>query len=836
MAVPASVLALGSVHLPALLVVSLLGFGAAAFAWGVGAGMRVRDHASAPLLALLALAAYTMVQAIPVPAAWVGAVAPAATDVWQRSLQPFGAPGPGWHSLSLDPGASVVEALKWLTYASVFFAASRVAARRGAAWGVSVVFWTGVAAAATTIGHGLLGATAVYGVYQPRFAVAPWHVGPLLNPNNLAGYLNLCTMCGLGLMVSRKPSSPRWLLGVGVATLIGVHVTSGSRGGVLSLAIGVLVLAAVVVAGQRRGRLRTNRFGWVVPVVLAGGAFAFLGGTTQTWQELYDQNLEKLLMVDWATPLIRDHPWFGIGRGAFESVFPAYRVGPGNTIYAHAENFPLQWVTEWGMPVGLAALGASAWWFRPSQCGVGTSAVRTGAWVGLLVLGVHNLFDLALEVPGVMFGALTVLGSVQAGSRPEAAELRGAAASPLLRQHWVFPAATVATGTLAVLLALIFGWHDVRSDRTAAHELFARSGDTAAERSLLRHELRRAMRRHPAEPYFPLLGALLAWRAGDENPIPWLARAVERGPDNGRAHLLLADVLARRGSRAQALMQLRFAVEREGQLAPAVAARAQKWAHSDGELDAAVPAGGKGVTLLVELAAIQPQGLGARRRGVLEQALSRDPENVAAHAAMADALLAELAAGERSAECDKKRAPACAAALGRHVEVVERRDPKTSAGARLRARLLGLQGNAGAAEQLLAGRCASATDKVECLEARVRLAAQASPPSQLPAAIKDYLGARCTRADECAGAAVFAGDIEAARGEWGAALAHYGRATREAPNEQTWLKLAAAAERVGANAQAADALEQVLRLKGADPALTSRIESLRAAVLRGTLE
>src|SRR5204863_415700 len=83
--------------------------------------------------------------------------------------------------------------------------------RRGAAWGITVVFVAAVLAALTTVGHGLAGATRVFGLYQPAFHASSWHIGPLLNPNNLAGYLNLGALSGLGLMQARKPRIPAWL-------------------------------------------------------------------------------------------------------------------------------------------------------------------------------------------------------------------------------------------------------------------------------------------------------------------------------------------------------------------------------------------------------------------------------------------------------------------------------------------------------------------------------------------------------------------------------------------------------------------------------------------------
>jgi uncharacterized protein HemY len=87
----------------------------------------------------------------------------------------------------------------------------------------------------------------------------------------------------------------------------------------------------------------------------------------------------------------------------------------------------------------------------------------------------------------------------------------------------------------------------------------------------------------------------------------------------------------------------------------------------------------------------------------------------------------------------------------------------------------------------------------------------------------------CGSAAECASTATTIGDLLAARGESGTALTYYKRACNEAPDEARWSRLADAASKVGAHAQAAEALEKVAQLRGdrADPTLRARIVSER---------
>jgi hypothetical protein len=107
--VVASVLAIGTVHWQVLLCIAAL-----ASAGGV-VGAMAFARLPAPAIVLGALGLFSALQAVPLPAAWVLKISPASAHIWQRSLAPFGEQDLAHFPLSLDAGASVAEALKWLT-------------------------------------------------------------------------------------------------------------------------------------------------------------------------------------------------------------------------------------------------------------------------------------------------------------------------------------------------------------------------------------------------------------------------------------------------------------------------------------------------------------------------------------------------------------------------------------------------------------------------------------------------------------------------------------------------------------------------------------------------
>jgi hypothetical protein len=828
-------LAVGTVHAQTLLVVAAFASLTAVVALSASRDGAVRLLCSTPALVFWLLAAYTVLQAAPIPVAWLTRIAPANADVWKRCLMPFGEAGPTRASLSLDPGASWLESVKWFTYGATFVSASVVASRRGATWGVALVFLSAIVAALTTIGHGLANASKVFGLYQPHFAVAPWHLGPLLNGNNLAGYINLGALCGLGLVLATRPIAPRWLLLSGVAMLVGVDVTSASRGGFLALPVGIALLGLLL---ARRGRNRAA----VVPArvvaallstaVVAGVVLALLGATSETWRELYDKNLGKLAMVTWVKPLIAQHPWFGIGRGAFESVFPAYRMAPGNVVYTHVENFVAQWAVEWGLPIAILAvtvLGATV--MRPSRLAVSRSSIRAGAWVGVIVLLIQNVVDLALEVPSVCLAVAVALGSLWGSARRHGRSGRPSRTPPI----GAVPVLGFAAAGLTLLaIGGVRALPDLGEDRDA----ISRALDAGvADAPAIRDRLRAAMLRHPADPWFPLIGAYVVHASREGNPLPWLERSLERGSSNGRAHLLLAEVIASR-SRSQALMEARLAVRDDPELAIAAAGLALRLSKDPEELERAAPFDAAGAAML-EAEALGLGGADDRevRHRLLQASLARDPSRTGAHEALGWDLVTLLSSDPPATECADERRAACERELEDQAQAVERLDPETSRAARIRAGALAAEGKSAIAERMLAERCLTASDRVPCLLARARAAADARPPSRLATAVKELMAAGCGSAKNCAEVATWVGDLLASHGDWAGAATYYARATREQADETRWLKLADAAARVGTPAQAADALEKVARLRGGgDDALRKRIAEYRAAAVGKLVE
>jgi O-antigen ligase/polysaccharide polymerase Wzy-like membrane protein len=818
-----SVMAIGAVHPLTITIIAAL----AGLTLAASLSLEPRRLKELPRMALLlwGLAAFTLLQIVPLPFRLLEVIAPANADVWGRALMPLGESAPRFAPISLDPSATWVEVLRWFSYGAVVVGAATVSRKRGLRWAAGLVCLTALVAALATVGHGLAGAERVFGVYAPSFRPQPWHVSPLLNPNNLAGLLNLGALCGLGLLVDDEPPVARWVLALGVAIIVAVDIASASRSGVIMLIVGVIAFAVMTEAARRRHLasslvVQRTRFLMAAAVVF-GVVLAILASTSLVWEELFNEDLRKLELIPYVFAAVPDFPFFGIGRGAFESVFTSYQPAGTGVTFTHAENFVGQWLLEWGVPVGGLAMLSFGWLLRARRFDISRSRVAAGAWIGIVALLIQNLADLGLEIPALCLAVAVLLGALEEHGAEESVHgtSRGAAVAAL------------ATLTL-VVLGGVLGRHDMASERQAVRAalLSDKVPREPARREELRGRLRAAMARHPAEPYFPLAGALLAWQERDQSPLPWLQRTLERSRTNGRAHLLVAMVLETVGARKQALLELRLAMESDPSMHNSAAQLAVRWARDMDELAETVPAGTSAAAIWDLFGATAPN----RKLGATcdERALELEADRTGPHIRLAQDLIVSRQSGDCASEKNQAK---CAASVEEHASVVERELPETSSALQLRARWIAATGDNKKAAEMLKERCAETSDQLPCLELRLHIASQVQDAAIFSDAADALRRASCLNVERCARVNTWIGDAHHARREYGAAVAAYERALRDEPTDERFLKLAEAASGAGLEVQALKALERMNQQHGqTDPAIKKRIEELRRKLAETT--
>ncbi len=552
-----SALAVGTVHTVTLCVVTVVLAAAAVLGWWGAEPMRARAPATVLILTGVGLTAYTALQCTPIPIGWLAAIAPHNAYMWSRALAPLREGSPAWAYISLDPPATRVEVLKGVAYVLAFISAIRIARRRNGVRFLSVVVvLTALALALAALLHPAFGATRLFGLYEPGPDIPSRHVAPFMNPNNLAGYLNVALCLSFAALLAPEPQLPRPIIGAVVVLLAATQIWVASRGGVISMVLAALIILVIA----RVTRVRDA--GTVPTTALATGALLILGtalfvlsGSDEVSNELLDADVSKLKMFLASARGLPLMPLVGCGRGAFESVFPSFRTETGYVTFTHPENLLAQWMVEWGLPVAIAALVAVAFALRPHVV-LARSATAGGAWTAIVVLAVQNLGDLGTEIPGLALAGVLCAAIVAAGTTGQQPRWKIEKWAGRSRTVAVCAALATAAAVAAAIAVLGRELHDdQRAMRLAAT---AHATSTIQIRELARE----TMLRHPAEPYLPFAVALRAAHEKDDDPIPWIGATFERARVYGPAHFLLARVVAPR-SPSQARLEYRTAMEHE---------------------------------------------------------------------------------------------------------------------------------------------------------------------------------------------------------------------------------------------------------------------------------
>lgn len=829
LALVGSVLAIGTVHVPVVLVVASIALLAGILALRSGAvpGGKVLGIA----VAMGALGTYTLMQTIPIPFRLLSVIAPANADVWARALMPFGEAAPRFAPLTLDPGATYVEGLKWWSYAAVLVASASFGARRGIERGALLILVSATILAVVSIGHGLFNASRVFGIYTPRFGGSGWAVSPLVNHNNRAGYLNLGALCGLGLLAIRRPPVSRWFIAVAVATVIGVSINAGSRGGAVALLVGLSTAWALMRSTRdQRGMHESQSFNPRLAILLTlggGAAFAFAAATRYTGQLLTDRNLQKLELVRWIVPMLRDFPWFGVGRGSFESAFPAYRTGTDNLVFVSPENFILQWMAEWGVPVGATLVASVIWLLRPAQWGARVSPSAAGMLAGFAALLAQNFVDLSLEITSIAIAATATLG-IAWGHAAERYDGPRVAAAPA--RLW---GALALAGVLSGALVARTGVHTLSRDRDDIHDAFPSDTHDGVAGASFRNLLHDAMGRHPAEPYFPRMGALYTVRSGNENPVPWLQRSLERAVTSGRSNYLLASFLASRGYVAQALMQVKLSIEQDPNLTMPATALVLHLARHEEDVWKAVPQDAAGVSMLRALS-------GAVRRSnedlsirLLEEAARRAPTDAGIHVSLAQYFLTGLEQGDASAICAGSARESCRKRAAEHVAAVDALPKRQEESLILRARFLRVDGRGGEALTLFGARCPPLQPRKKCLRAWLGAAIYVRNREEASRAATLMERDGCLDRSSCAATLSEIGDGFAPQDPL-SALSYYVRAAREEGTRARWLRVAQVARLTDQHGEAIQALEAASSMGGGEPELQRVLDEERLKALSST--
>ncbi len=343
-------------------------------------------------------------------------------------------------TISLDPGATAIAAVRLITDACAFW----LAAQLGRDADICLALLRAVAAIVTLYSAYGLFLAAAYDNAIPGFALADGGGevrSTFINRNSFAAFASLGLMTILALAARRisvdssAPGLARKLEHLGSRgcwiaaglVVIAALLASASRGGILSCAVGAVAMFGLYV--ERRRRRGEERRGILFAALALGLAFAVFAGPLAT--RLADVGLfdgRRLAVYRIVGSAILERPFVGFGYGAFAETFPLFRDATLSPVgvWEMAHNAYLELTLGLGLIAAAALLAALGLLAR--RCFLGALRRNRDPEAPLIatsacaLIGVNALVDYSVQIEGVTLTFMALLGlGVAQSSRPRGA-------------------------------------------------------------------------------------------------------------------------------------------------------------------------------------------------------------------------------------------------------------------------------------------------------------------------------------------------------------------------------------------------------------------------------
>ena len=334
-----------------------------------------------------------------------------------------------------DRPSAIKESLKWLELLlAVLIVVDLASTPRLARWVIGTMLVAGAAEAA----YGAVQFVTDSGPGAFQLSGALRAFGHFDQPNPFAGYLT--TILPLAVCMALCPANPnrfRWI-SVGAAGLLAIGIgLSQSRGAWLGAAVAAMCLMLAWSRFTRRLLIPCTLGGALALALAVSGLLpaAILDRLAQTIEYfgVFDVRTVEVTSDNWAVVermahwqagwyMFLDHPWLGVGAGNYAQAYPQYFVGTWREALGHAHNYYLNILAELGVFGGGLLLLVLAIAFRQLAGALVRSevlsksfwrAVLAGAFAGLIVFSVHNMFDsLFVHSVNIQVGVLLGLGAL----------------------------------------------------------------------------------------------------------------------------------------------------------------------------------------------------------------------------------------------------------------------------------------------------------------------------------------------------------------------------------------------------------------------------------------
>lgn len=238
-------------------------------------------------------------------------------------------------------------------------------------------------------------------VYTPRFHGSIY--GSYVNHDHYAGLMEMLVPFPLVVSMGHLLRGGKRALVAFCAVLMASTIfLSGSRGGMLSFVLEIVVFGALTLVQRRNPRVA---LGMVAVCVLVLAFLVFLG-KGQVLERLGDLGPGvRLTMTKDCLRMFSHRPVWGWGLGTFPTVYPGYRSFYTNLFVNEAHNDYAQLLVE----TGLLGFGLMLWFLvRLYRYGLPTSRRWEFKWDGVVSLAallgctgllLHSFVDFNLQIP-----------------------------------------------------------------------------------------------------------------------------------------------------------------------------------------------------------------------------------------------------------------------------------------------------------------------------------------------------------------------------------------------------------------------------------------------------
>lgn len=386
-----------------------------------------------------------------------------------------------------------------------------------------------------------------------------------LTLGNPSTVMAICVLLGIPAAVSVGLATParRAIVGLGALLLSFVVAVSGSRSGWLAIGIAVAATAiAVVLDPSKRATLRAlatqvrqSRLavGLVAAILAVGGLGAILIGPSLV-SRLTGGGGENLRIGNWisAIRMFSESPVVGLGPGMWVTNRIRETVAPEADYYIpHAHDLYLQTLAELGVvgAIAGAVLVVNLGWLVIRAARSEDSRRRVWVWaacLSLLYFAAHQLLDIFVNMPAVMFAAALPVAWIDASTseRPRLAQTLAMGIGVRGQQGLLVVGAVIAATSVGGIL-----FAEQPAQRHADAVALANNGEWLAALA----PATEAVERDPSWPAYQLTLGLAASHAGlheeaaaafsaaaaiDDFPESWVNLAAERAIIGDRAGAL----------------------------------------------------------------------------------------------------------------------------------------------------------------------------------------------------------------------------------------------------------------------------------------------------------